>query len=142
MPIRKRKSQKKPPLNKPQPHKQSEIIFSFKYLDLEHPKFRIDDCNNEYFNTLLKRLRDVCKITFNEFIGTRSSTLKSNNITWEKTSEPEGFQNINSELWMEFSRECSLTKNEHGRIHGFLTLNTFHIVWFDPHHNLFPRTRR
>ncbi|MEN8265366.1 MAG: hypothetical protein ABFR82_18125 [Nitrospirota bacterium] len=33
--------------------------------------------------------------------------------------------------------EISLSKN-YGRIHGFVWNNTFHVVWFDPAHNLFP----
>ena len=33
--------------------------------------------------------------------------------------------------------EISLSKNS-GRIHGFIWNNTFHVVWFDPAHNLFP----
>lgn len=33
--------------------------------------------------------------------------------------------------------EISLSKN-YGRIHGFIWNNTFHIVWFDPAHNLYP----
>ena len=33
--------------------------------------------------------------------------------------------------------EISLSKN-YGRLHGFLWNNVFHLVWFDPAHNLFP----
>lgn len=33
--------------------------------------------------------------------------------------------------------EISLGKN-YGRLHGFLWNNTFHIVWTDPAHNLYP----
>lgn len=33
--------------------------------------------------------------------------------------------------------EISLSKN-YGRFHGFIWNNTFHIVWFDPAHNLYP----
>ena len=33
--------------------------------------------------------------------------------------------------------EISLSKN-YGRLHGFIWNNTFHIVWFDPAHNLYP----
>lgn len=31
----------------------------------------------------------------------------------------------------------SLSK-KYGRLHGFIWNNTFHIVWFDPAHNLYP----
>jgi len=33
--------------------------------------------------------------------------------------------------------EVSLSKH-YGRIHGFVWNNTFHVVWFDPAHNLYP----
>ncbi|NEQ66624.1 MAG: hypothetical protein F6K21_14175 [Symploca sp. SIO2D2] len=33
--------------------------------------------------------------------------------------------------------EVSLSKN-YGRLHGFIWNNTFHIIWFDPAHNLYP----
>lgn len=33
--------------------------------------------------------------------------------------------------------EINLSKN-YGRLHGFLWNNVFHLVWFDPAHNLYP----
>ncbi len=38
---------------------------------------------------------------------------------------------------MKDSFELMVAKNS-GRIHGFLFANKFHVVWFDPAHNLFP----
>ena len=43
--------------------------------------------------------------------------------------------------------EIRVEGKNHGRIHGFLWNNTFHIVWFDPAHNLYygrrdPKTMR
>jgi hypothetical protein len=31
-----------------------------------------------------------------------------------------------------------ISKNEHGRVHGFARDNVFHVVWFDPEHKLYP----
>jgi len=32
-----------------------------------------------------------------------------------------------------------VTRAEHGRIHGFAIDNVFHVVWFDPKHNLYDK---
>lgn len=37
--------------------------------------------------------------------------------------------------------EVSLGKNQ-GRLHGFLWNKSFHLVWFDPAHNLYPGQRK
>ncbi|ELU7233491.1 hypothetical protein SCL96_003408 [Escherichia coli] len=34
--------------------------------------------------------------------------------------------------------QFAVSRNEHGRVHGFFIGNVFHVVWLDPHHRLYP----
>ena len=115
-----------------------EIIFSFKYLDvLVFPKFSIAGCGESYLAKLLLRLKDLSRITYNEFVSNQSSALRSHKIYWPKTTETNGFTCLNSELRQQQAFQFEISANEHGRVHGFLVSNIFYIVWLDPHHNLY-----
>ena len=115
-----------------------EIIFSFKYLDLlGNPKFSIAGCGESYLAKLLLRLKDLSRITYNEFVSSQSSALRSHKIYWPKTTEPNGFTCLNAELRQQQAFQFEISANEHGRVHGFLVSNIFYIVWLDPHHNLY-----
>src|SRR5258706_5016601 len=74
------------------------LRFSFKLLDLDHPKFRTQRCRDGYLEHFLKRLRDVCSITVREFRCNRSPSLKSHRLDFSQTSEAFGFTNLNEQL--------------------------------------------
>ncbi|MBR8828412.1 MAG: hypothetical protein DSM107014_11030 [Gomphosphaeria aponina SAG 52.96 = DSM 107014] len=121
-----------------QPQYDDEVIFSFKYLDLfSNPKFSIAGCGYSYLEKLLLRLKDVSSIRYDDFVNMRSSSLRSHKITWEETTEPDGFTNLNSQLREQTAFQFEISANEHGRVHGFLLNRIFYIVWLDPHHNLY-----
>ncbi|HCA3585732.1 TPA: hypothetical protein MO350_003382 [Salmonella enterica subsp. enterica serovar Java] len=58
-------------------------------------------------------------------------------MKWEDTSVPQGFEHLNEQFQAYPPYQFAISRNEHGRIHGFFVDNIFHIVWLDPTHNLY-----
>lgn len=114
------------------------LRFSFKYLDFNNPKFHYDDCADGYLQKILVRLRDIGGYTIKRFRYEQTASLRNHRISWDRSSEPQGFSCLNEELRQEESWQFGVTANEHGRVHGFLIDETFYIVWLDPLHRLFP----
>jgi hypothetical protein len=123
---------------KPAPQASGTIRFSFKHIDLvTNPKFALDRCRGGYLLKLLERLRDLCLLKDIEFRTSRSSSINSHQIDWSTTSEPDGFTTLNQQLREVPAWQFEITRNEHGRVHGFLLEDTFFVVWFDPDHELY-----
>lgn len=116
----------------------SGISFSFRYIDAHHEKFSFAAQDSAYFCKVLERLKDLSTLTEREFIADRGATLKSHPIDWLYTSEPEGFTHLNDQLRDYTPYQFAVSRNEHGRVHGFFIGNVFHVVWLDPHHRLYP----
>ncbi|EJT9437657.1 hypothetical protein N3873_004175 [Escherichia coli] len=116
----------------------STINFSFRYIDAGHEKFSFAAQDSAYFCKVLERLKDLSTLTEREFIADRGATLKSHSIDWRETSEPEGFTHLNEQFQSYTPYQFAVSRNEHGRVHGFFIGNVFHIVWLDPHHRLYP----
>ena len=115
------------------------IRFSFKCLDLvSNEKFGIHRCGDGYLLKLLERLRDLSSLKETEFRTSRSSSLRVHEIDWARTSEPDGFRDLNEQLRALQAWQFEITSNAHGRVHGFLLEGTFFVVWVDPDHQLFP----
>lgn len=115
------------------------IRLSFKCLDLlSNRKFGIHQCRDGYLQKLIERLKDLSSLTPTEFRTSRSSSLKIHEIDWVKTSEPDGFTSLNEQFRALKAWQFEITRNEHGRVHGFLLEDTFFVVWIDPDHRLYP----
>ena len=114
------------------------INFSFRYIDADHEKFRFAAEDSAYFCKVLDRLKALSSLTANEFMAGRSAALKSHPIDWRHTSEPEGFTHLNEQFQSYTPYQFAVSRNEHGRVHGFFIGNVFHVVWLDPHHRLYP----
>ena len=112
--------------------------YSFKYLDLHNKKFSLQKCEKGYLKQFLTRVKELSDFTCKSFIENRSTTIRSNSINWENSSE-NGFKNVDPQNWKEQSYEFSITANKHGRVHGFIRDPVFYIVWIDPNHELFPK---
>ncbi len=114
------------------------IRFSFKYLDLHsNPKFSASRCGDGYVGKLLERLKSLSELKYSEFVASRSPSLKIHSIDWNRTFEPGGFA-LSEELRGIQAWQFEITRNAHGRVHGFLTAEVFFIVWIDPDHLLYP----
>lgn len=113
------------------------ISFSFKYLDDDNAKFSFNGQSTDYFRKIFDRLKSLSTMTVTEFVSNRSGSLKSHCIKWEDTSVPQGFKHLNEQFQAYPPYQFAISRNEHGRVHGFFVDNIFHIVWLDPTHNLY-----
>lgn len=114
------------------------LSFSFQYIDPAHAKFDFAGQNAGYFCKVLERLKDISSLTSLEFTTNRNAALKSHCIEWQTTSEPDGFAHLNEQFQSYTPYQFAISRNEHGRIHGFFIGNVFHVVWLDPDHKLYP----
>jgi len=119
------------------------LRFSFKFLDLNHEFFRCKDCEPLYFQRLLDRMKDLSGMPVAELTNARpNAALRFHKIDWEsdrvsvKTFGIRGWEEYDQEAW-----QCSVSANEHGRVHGFLVDNVFYVFWLDPEHRLYPGTK-
>jgi hypothetical protein len=114
------------------------LRFSFKYIDLvSNQKFSVSRCEDGYLGKFLGRLKDLEGCRLSEFRGP-SHTLRGHKITFTETSEPHGFSGLNAQLRAQEPWQFAISANKHGRVHGFLLDDTFHVVWIDPEHLLYP----
>ncbi|NJR15400.1 MAG: hypothetical protein HC785_06600 [Calothrix sp. CSU_2_0] len=113
------------------------ISFSFKYYQDDNNKFSCMEKKVIYWQTLLKRLKDLSTLMVQNLLNNRSSTLRCHPIKWEGTSE-NGFGLPNEEQLVDTPYQFSVSSNEHGRVHGFFIDEVFYIVWLDPDHQLYP----
>lgn len=114
------------------------LRFSFRYLDTTHPSFSIARCDRAYFRLLLARLREMSSLSVDEFRTSRPGTLRIHPINFgnDRVSVRSfGIPEIDVD---EKGWQFALSANEHGRVHGFLTEDTFYVRWLDPEHNLYP----
>lgn len=115
-----------------------DLNFSFKYLDLRgNDKFSIAEKEENYFSSLLQRLKDISSVKCSDFMACRNRSLRSHPINWEDTTEPNGFTNLNQQLRDERAFQFQISSNEHGRVHGIIIENVFYVVWLDPDHALY-----
>lgn len=136
---------------------------SFKYIDWECEHFFLEGLKNKNYQELfsvLDRLKCTTSKSFREqtaynltpkaifktetglYSGFSQNTVEllSNALRSEEDSK------IKAQEYLKQAFEIRIAGINQGRIHGFLMNNTFHIVWFDPAHNLYygrrdPKTR-
>ncbi len=112
------------------------LSFSYKYFLVEENKFDPYSKDLEYFNVLTDRLRELSRLTPQEFYSSRSKSLRSHPIDWDETSE-NSFAIPNEENLVSIPYQFEVSANEHGRVHGFLIDSVFYVRWLDPDHNLY-----
>ena len=113
------------------------LRFSFKLISLTGEKFCVRRCASGYLDRFLNRLRDLSHLSVKEFRTNRSPAIRSHQIDFSRTSEPNGFAHLNEQLQAEQPWQFEITSNEHGRVHGLLIDDTFYVVWIDPDHLLY-----
>lgn len=125
---------------------ESHISFSFGFFDFvsstAKKKFAPTLCQPGYIQKLLERLKDVSGMTPTAFKQNRSDALRSHPIPWEKSTEKQGFSHLPSEHQAAEAWQFALTRNAHGRVHGFFIGSVFQVVWIDPEHHLLPGGKR
>ncbi len=112
------------------------ISFSYKYLDSEHNKFQYSNKKSDYFCKVIDRFKSLCSLTALDVLSNRSAALRCHPIKWEETTERR-FGLPQENIIVDTPYQFEISKSEHGRVHGFFIGPVFHIVWFDPDHNLY-----
>jgi hypothetical protein len=114
------------------------VSFSFKYLELNHPKFHLPDTAEKsgYLNGLFDRFKQISTMKSQEF-RSAGKALRTHQIDWSLTTEPNGYNHLSSQLQGCCPWQFSIAREDLGRVHGFWIGNIFHAVWIDHNHQLF-----
>ncbi len=137
------------------------LRLSFEYLDWGSDEFFFHGMEQKYYQKFFDCLTTIKSSKESEITQQNHHSLRPKSIfnttTSIKTSFPCTVINkIKNKLFVQTrdeegalsqakeianrAFEICLSLN-YGRIHGFLWNNTFHLVWFDPAHNLYPMKR-
>jgi hypothetical protein len=121
--------------------KNENIVFSFAYFSADS-EINCSESDSDYFHTLISRLKTVGQMSVKQFKTCHAvyyKPLRAHPIDW---SHPKivktGFGIPQRDDFDEAGWQFSVSKAEHGRVHGFLIDTTFHVVWLDPLHKLYP----
>lgn len=115
------------------------ISFSFKYLDFNNEKFNIEKTSENYFISVVEKLKNLSTFNKKELLNNHSKALRFHQIDFKDDSVSEDFFGIPKEdEIVDIPYQFQISSNEHGRVHGFFINNIFYIVWFDRNHNLYP----
>lgn len=120
------------------------IRFSFQFFDRTHEHFNLGGINQNWFVGLFERLQDLSRVTVQEFKNPRTQKgLRIHSHDWDIIDSK--LTHIPDDYLKQFKDgdpvyQFQLSKAT-GRVHGFRIENTFYIVWFDPHHNLYPMSK-
>ena len=85
----------------------------------------------------MERLKALSRWKVSDFVNPQGRAIRNHPIDWSGTSKPEGF-GLPDQYDAYTPFQFSLTANEHGRVHGLLIDDTFHVVWLDHDHKLYP----
>ena len=113
------------------------VAFCFKYLDLSHKTFSLDDLPKKFGNILLARFKGFGQMPFAELApATGNKTLHSHTAEADRICAHGGFRDVPTDLWQ--SRPWQLMIQNKMRAIGFITERVFHIVWIDKDHKFDP----
>lgn len=115
------------------------ICFSFLYFDSSDAEVCPPTFQPHYTQTLMERLKALSSWSLNDFVNNHSKSLRAHTHDWEKTSRPKGFAHLNEQLRSCLAWQFQLSRDEHGRVHGFFINNTFHIIWLDRDHKVYSK---
>jgi len=119
-------------------HRKSRLRFSFEFFDSSDPEVCPECFRDGFVQSFVGRLKNLSKWTVLEFFSERSPALRAHPIDWEHTSRPKGFSALPSGFDSGTPYQFALSANAHGRVHGFMVGDTFHVVWLDHDHAVYP----
>lgn len=114
------------------------LRFSFHLFDATDDEICPPTFGNGYVHTLMERLKAISSWTVQEFLTPKGKAARNHTIAWEDTARPDGFAHLPDQYEAYPAFQFSLSANEHGRVHGLLIDDTFHVVWLDRDHRLYP----
>ncbi len=133
------------------------LRISFEYIDWESEEFFFHGMLPKYYQKLFECISEIKRARERDITQQNHASLSPKSIFNTTTSIKNAFPDavinkIKDKLFIQ-SRDESAAENEareitsrafeislsknYGRVHGFIWNNTFHIVWFDPAHNLY-----
>jgi hypothetical protein len=121
----------------PTPPADKRVVFSFVLLNDHHGDLDWKKSELEYFRYLLERLQEVSILTITSFTSVYSNHLRNKPIKWRDSAFPSGF-NLSPQL-RDYPPYQFDSGYKEGRVFGILIHNTFHVVWLDFKHDVFPR---
>lgn len=131
---------------------------SFEYIDWDTEEFFFHGMEVKYYQKVFSCICEISKCKERDILEQTHPSLSPKSIFNSSSAIKNSFpkdviSKIKDKLYVQTrdeesseaqateiaSRafEISLSKN-YGRLHGFIWNNTFHVVWFDPAHNLYP----
>ena len=135
-----------------------QLKVSFEYIDWDAEEFFFHGMEVKYYQKVFACISEVRQCRERDIVVQTHPSLSPKSIFNSSSSIKDSFpasvlSKIKDKLYVETKDEesssakaieiasrafeISPSKN-YGRIHGFVWNNTFHIVWFDPAHNLYP----
>ena len=136
MPISKSKLATTGQISKHEQHPQ--LCFSFRYFDPFDQELCPQTFQKGYTQALMNRLRDLSAWTVRQFEMSKDRTLRIHKHDWSQTSRPHGFKHLPDHYRVYPGWQFCISLSKHGRVHGILVDNTFHVIWLDHHHALYP----
>lgn len=113
------------------------IVFNYDLLDLTHDLFNLGGRCNNWFVKMFNVLSFLSHEVTPERLYSREFTGKTSPIRFHKhkIEEVSDWPDFLTEQVDFYQIRFGLTN---GGIHGLLIDNIFHIIWIDPHHNMYP----
>lgn len=114
------------------------LKFSFQLFDGTDAELCPPTFRDGYVQSLMARLKAISSWTVSEFVTPKGKSARNHTITWEETARPKGFCHLPDQYEAYTAFQFAVSANEHGRVHGLLIDDTFHVVWLDHDHRLYP----
>ena len=111
------------------------MVFSFRFIELEHEAFNLTGTCYKWGNDLFNLLKELSLISRNQFVIDLKDHYRCHTHDWSELRYKYDF----SDDFLE-QVECRQARisTSKGGIHGFIIGNRFYVVWLDPQHNLYP----
>lgn len=115
-----------------------ELKFSFKFFDPSDSDLCPATFTDGYTQALMQRMRDLSSWTVKTFTTKQDKSVRNHTHEWNKTGRPDGFSCLNDHYKDYPGWQFCISANEHGRVHGIIIDDTFHVIWLDKDHRLYP----
>ena len=119
-----------------EPKENDLLSFSFQYFESAHKTFKLGNCQKNFFQALVSRMKAYSALTPRELIHDQSDGTRCHQIEWDGTCAKKGFMCLrNPQLRDMVPYQVSIGGKK--RAHGFFVGNCFYVVWLDPDHLLY-----
>ena len=122
----------------PDSYFQKNPVWSFKWIDKDHPRWSLKVQNNLYENVILK-LKDYEGLTWAEINKASGGRTYGTNSHYEDVEDlcKDARDRIN-ELMIFEDRVFSLRLDGETRLYGIIENGVFYVIWYDPNHEIYP----